>query len=204
MPPSSCGSCTVAILGMHKKIRHLKYEHCWLKHQLMKNREKIQIWAGILCWASWGVSFSSCYIAEVTPMRRARRARTGLLQEVLKAPCCGQRDVGGFEGSWATAWSWDKLGLRHYSPFPREWEGRRPPWSSRLVVRHECLGKRWVWNCHSTGIAHHSWNWKIRMCQCVMWINEDEMCCINTSGAWSCRYPLGYSGSQGEKVDLYL
>lgn len=98
-------SCTVAIPGMHRKIRHLKYEGCWPKHQLMKTREKIQICAGILCWTSWSVSFSSCYIAEVTPMRKAMGQG-----QVLKAPLCGQRSVVEFEGSWATAWSWDKLG----------------------------------------------------------------------------------------------
>lgn len=42
-------------------------------------------------------------------MRKAMGARAGMLQEVLKAPFCGQRSVVGFESSWATAWSWDKL-----------------------------------------------------------------------------------------------
>lgn len=96
--------------------------------------------------------------------------------------------------------SWDKLGqgavLGQGQETPLELQGGG--------VRPKCLEERWVLNCHSSGIAHHSWNWKIRMCQCVVWINEDEMCCMNTWGAWSCRYPLGYSGSQGEKVDLYL
>lgn len=49
-------------------------------------------------------------------MRKAMGARTGLHQDVLKAPGCGQRCVMDFEGSWATAWSWDKLGPQHYSP----------------------------------------------------------------------------------------
>lgn len=84
MPPSSCGSCTVAILGRHKKIRHLQYESCWPKYQLVKNREKMQMCAGILCWASWCVSFSSCYIAEVTPMRKAMGQGQGCFRRSLK------------------------------------------------------------------------------------------------------------------------
>lgn len=128
------------------------------------------------------------------------RARTGSVRGSLK-PLAVARGVVDFEGSWATAGSWDELGLQRYSPFPRDWEARKagdtpgaPGWWS------DPCALDW----RSTGIAHHSWNWKIRICQCVIWINEDEMCCINTSGAWSCLYPLGYSGSQGEKVDLYL
>lgn len=206
MPPSSCGSCTVAILGMHKKIRHLKYERCWPKHQFMKNREKIRICAGILCRASRSVSFSSCCIAEVAPLRKAMKGKDRQRQGVLKAPRCGQR-CGGLWGLLGHSRELGRAGAPALQPLPKGLggqEGRRHPWSSRVMVRPLCVGKRWVLDWRSTGIAHHSWNWKIRICQCVIWINEDEMCCINTSGAWSCLYPLGYSGSQGEKVDLYL
>lgn len=70
--------------------------------------------------------------------------------------------------------------------------------------RSPSRGERWVLTHESRGAARRSWTRKIRLCQCVIWINEDEMCCINTSEAWSRSYPLGDSGSQGEKVDLYL
>lgn len=134
------------------------------------------------------------------------RARTGQLQEVLKAPHRGQR-CGGFWSLLGHSRELGQAGAPVLQPLPKGLggqEGRRHPWSSRVMVRPLCVGERWVLDCWSTGTTHHSWNWKIRICQCVIWINEDEMCCMNTSGAWSCRYPLGYSGSQGEKVDLCL
>lgn len=84
----------------------------------------------------------------------------------------------------------------------RGWLGSPPrePWAmARNLLDGE---ERWAATCRTMGAAPRSWNWKIRLCQCVVWINEDEMYCMNA--AWLRGYPLGSSCSQGEKVELCL
>lgn len=55
----------------------------------------------------------------------------------------------------------------------------REPWA---MARNLCDGgERWAATCGTTGAAPQSWSWKIRLCQCVIRINEDEMCCMNAA-----------------------
>lgn len=173
MPSSSRRSCSAAILCMHEKIRHLKYEDYWPQCQLSTNREKIQILPGVL--------YSSILISLLwlllhcwgCPLREAGEGKgraAPCFGEVLCAPHCDKMSVVNFGGCWDTAWSQDKLGLPRYGPFPRRWEGRKeaPMVLQRPPRGHAWSGERWALNCCSTGRAQHSWNWEIRICQCVI------------------------------------
>lgn len=150
-----------------------------------RKTEKIQILAGVL-YSSTPISFLQHLLhCWACPREESRASEPGKARAGL--PHASMRS---FVPHTVTKWVWwtlgaagmqpgagrsrDKPGLHRFGPFPRRWEGRkeaskvlqggvqRPPWGPVWS------GERWVLNCHSTGIAHHSWNRKIRICQCVI------------------------------------
>lgn len=149
-------------------------------------REKIQICAGILC-------------PELSPLALVTLLRLSPLEKLWgKVQSCFRRplkvwpeECDGLRGQPGAGTSWGCS-----TTAPSQGRGRA---GGTHGAQTQVLGGE-----VGAGTAHHSWDWKITMWQCAIWINGDEMCCINTSGAWSGPYPLGCSGSQGGKVDLCL